>query len=179
MLLVLACCVCACSIQIGFTDHKAVPLVNGDLTLPASAGLYIPMPADYANGEKIAEESGVLTQKAMQETLSALPGRKIFSPAIQEAPQAVISAKADSLPYVLTMQITDWKDPPASLQYAADRAEVLLSVLDAQTGAILRSDNIECNGAATTVNAIGAYGPEDCLKPAFKKWAEGFFTQQQ
>ena len=170
LLLTVTLALCACSIRSGHTNYQLVPLKKAE-PLSVGKGIYVAMPEDFQKDGSIEKGSGAQAQKALQTAMAAVPGNKTFAGALQENSHAMETAQTAGHSLLVAMRIMDWSDPPASFQYASDRGEVMLLVYDAETGALLRSDSVTCNGSATTVNLIGAYSPADCLEPAFAKWS--------
>jgi hypothetical protein len=162
---------CACTYKGGHTHYQVTPINSTGKLHLAQQNLYVAMP--YNSGKDMAiGDAAAKIQQAMRTALDRTSGTKTYAPAARNLAEGLAGAKAAACNSFVWIEILDWYDPPASFQTSSDRGEVTLSVYDAQTGNPLQSDNVSCNGSATTVNFIGAYSPADCLKPAFDKWVD-------
>ena len=174
----------SCSVHFGKTEFNNTPLKSGAV-LPIAAGMYVALPQDglanktFISGSgagTLAAGSGKATQKALQKALPKSSTSIVFANVVHpKEEQLIAAAKAIGRTYAVSLNILQWHDEPATIQVVRDRGEVAVSVYDADTGELLRMENLECSGSATTVNHIGAYGPQDCLEPAFKQWAKRVF----
>lgn len=176
LVIIMSVTLCACSMRVGHTSYQVTPLKDAKL-LDGGKNLYIAMPADFQQNGSAQKDSGLKTQQALLKAMETLPGAKVPADAPQDAPSAMTASRQTECALLVEVRIVDWSDPPASFQLHSDRGEVVLSVHDVETGALLRSDSLTCNGSPTTINMVGAYSPADCLKPAFAEWGAKAFSK--
>jgi|GEM_PF-2836702 len=160
----------ACAFTQGFTRFKVTTLKPGE-PLPMTDCIYVMLPHDYKKSGKVEVGSGLAVQKALQEALLGPLEKKVIAQTPQGLDEALSSARQAPCVYLVQIEILDWYDPPAFIQTAADRGEINIKLFLVENGKMLRLDNITCSGAAATVNHIGSYSPNDCLKPGMQKWA--------
>ena len=170
VLLLAPLCACYSSFTKGHTQFRVTSLKPGGEARPMRQKLYVAMPHDATKEPEAVKDSIPQTRQALQAALVRVPGEKLYASQRESLPEGLSNAKTAGCAYLLWTEILDWHDPPASFQIASDRGEITLSVYDALTGDLVQSDNLSCNGSATTVNLIGSYSPKDCLKPALDAW---------
>lgn len=166
----------ACTFNSGFTKAHVTPQARNAAPVK-KANLYVPMPADFMKNGVAEQKSGARAQEALQKALKKTDKQALFGVVQQTQEDALKAAKGAGRNQLATIKILDWHRTATTLQNDPDRGEVLITLYDVTTGERLRADNLTCSGTPTTINSIGSYGPEDCLKEAFIQWSNAALTQ--
>ena len=161
----------SCTFKSGFTKAQVTPQARNAAPIK-NANLYVPMPADFLNKGVAEQKSGARAQEALQKALQKTNKQALFGVVPQTQEDALKAAKGAGRNQLATIKILDWNRTSTTLQDNPDRGEVLITLYDVSTGERLRADNLTCSGSPTTINHIGSYGPEDCLKEAFIQWSD-------
>ncbi|MFT4301856.1 MAG: DUF4823 domain-containing protein [Desulfovibrio sp.] len=164
-----------CAVRTGSTKVEVTALKSDQNISLQGKKFFVAMPTDFSKGASVEKDSGLHTQQALQKGLQKQLVGATYDDAPRATSEALAKAVASRNDYMLDVRIVEWRDPPASFQLERDKGEVILAVLDVETGKILQQDSVLCTGVATTVNLVGFYSPKDCLVKAFEQWGRERF----
>ncbi|MBP0494001.1 DUF4823 domain-containing protein [Pararoseomonas indoligenes] len=146
-------------------------MTSGNSLSPA-ARLYVSVPEDGRYGSELYPGSGQTVARFAQSAFQQRLGRVDRGQAMEGVDAALMSGRAVGADLVLVPVIAHWEDRATEWSGLPDRAEVLLTIYDAKTGAVVNRTSIQ---GRSTWFTFGGDHPQDLLPEPMNAYAASLF----